>query len=305
VDAAELDGELTIQQASRLLEVPAPTIRSWERRYGIAQANRSSGGHRRYTPEQVRMLRRMRDAIARGLGAVEAAALVKAAQLTSLEPDIHAFVSAAHELSPVGLNKVLDTAFATIGLDRTLDEVMFPAMQEIGREWSIGRCDVAYEHLATETTRAWLTALPVRHQPLGQPAAAPGLDQPIVLTCGPRDLHTLGLDSIGALLRQRRWDCRQLGASTPPSSLATAIEQLNAVAVVLVSHLAVGRHSAVQALRTARLSHTELFYAGNAFLTRQARHGVPGTYLGEHLSEAADLITTTVNARHDRGLEPA
>ena len=33
-----------------------------------------------------------------------------------------------------------------------------------------------------------------------------------------------------------------------------------------------------------------LFYAGNAFLFPSARTGVPGTYLGESLSDAADLI---------------
>ena len=44
----EAGAELSIQQASETLSVPAPTIRSWERRYGVPVADRSSGGHRRY-----------------------------------------------------------------------------------------------------------------------------------------------------------------------------------------------------------------------------------------------------------------
>ncbi|MBA3527831.1 MAG: MerR family transcriptional regulator, partial [Propionibacteriaceae bacterium] len=60
------DRELTIQQASQVLNVPAPTIRSWERRYGVPLADRSSGGHRRYARVQLDQLRRMRDLIARG-----------------------------------------------------------------------------------------------------------------------------------------------------------------------------------------------------------------------------------------------
>jgi DNA-binding transcriptional MerR regulator len=77
---------LTIQDASRLLQVPAPTIRSWERRYGVPIASRSDGGHRRYTPEQLQMLLQMRDEISRGHRAVQAAALIKAAQTRSTDP---------------------------------------------------------------------------------------------------------------------------------------------------------------------------------------------------------------------------
>ena len=77
---------LTIQEASQLLQVPAPTIRSWERRYGIPMAGRSNGGHRRYTPEQMQMLNRMRDEISRGRPAREAAAFVRASQTLPADP---------------------------------------------------------------------------------------------------------------------------------------------------------------------------------------------------------------------------
>ncbi len=52
---------LSIQAVSRLLQVPAPTIRSWERRYGIPTTSRSAGGHRRFFPAEVTALRAMRD----------------------------------------------------------------------------------------------------------------------------------------------------------------------------------------------------------------------------------------------------
>ena len=281
------DAYLTIQQASRLLQVPAPTLRSWERRYGIPAVERSTGGHRRYTPEHVRMLRRMRDAIAHGQSALSAAQAVKATQLVSTEPLVEEFLSAAERLDSVGVRQILDSARTVLGLDRTVDELLFPAMQQIGRDWRIGRCDVAHEHLATETSRAWLSRVEVggTHQ---------REQRPIVLASGPRDQHTLGLESIGALLRYRGWDCRLLGASLPVESLHTALRTINPSALVLVSHLSVARRSAVESLRTARASRVHVFYAGNAFLSPQSRQGVPGIYLGENLSAAADLITRTV-----------
>ena len=54
----------TIGHVSRLTGVPAATLRSWERRYGLPTTLRSLGGHRRYTFAALNQLRLMRDEIA-------------------------------------------------------------------------------------------------------------------------------------------------------------------------------------------------------------------------------------------------
>jgi len=282
------DRELTIQQASQVLNVPAPTIRSWERRYGVPLADRSTGGHRRYTPVQLDQLRRMRDLIARGRRAVEAAALVKAGHATSPGPMVEAFLQAARELAPGSIARTLDAACETLGLDRTVDEVLLPAMREVGEWWHLGRIDVSHEHLATNATQAWLAAL--------RPTGPLRPQSPIILSCGPLDHHTLGLEAIGALLRQRRWDCRMLGARTPAESLARAVAETDAVAVVLVSHITAGRPAAIEALRSPQLSQRHVFFAGGAFGSPRARHGVPGHYLGTNIAQATDLITATLTS---------
>ena len=278
--------ELSIQQASQVLDVPAPTIRSWERRYGVPDADRSSGGHRRYTRGQLDRLRLMRDLIAEGRRALDAAALVRAGHATSSEPLVDAFLDGARGLDPDSIAQALEEARQALGLDRTVDEVLLPAMREVGEWWHAGQIDVAHEHLATNAARAWLSAVapagPVRSEP------------PIILCCGPRDHHTLGLDAIDALLRHRRWDCRLLGARTPATSLTHAVQETNATAVVMACHLPAGRAAAVEALGSADLRGTYLFYGGGGFATRQARRGVPGRYLGTHLARAADLVTDTI-----------
>jgi DNA-binding transcriptional MerR regulator len=65
---------MTIQQASSLLTVPVSTLRSWERRYDVPATSRTIGGHRRYTKVAIDELRLMRDEIARGKRAADAAA---------------------------------------------------------------------------------------------------------------------------------------------------------------------------------------------------------------------------------------
>jgi adenosylcobinamide amidohydrolase len=69
-----------------------------------------------------------------------------------------------------------------------------------------------------------------------------------------------------------------------------AVSTAGAAAVVVVSHLPSQRRPAVDALRAVTAARCQAFYAGNAFTFASARTGVPGTYLGEHLSGAATLV---------------
>lgn len=286
------DAILTIQHVSQLLMVPSPTLRSWERRYGVPAARRSAGGHRRYSHDDLHDLRRMRDDIARGYPAAEAAARVHRREITVADPLVDRFLEAAHRLDPAGVRNALDEALEEFGLDVAVDSVLLPALRELGRWWQIGRCDVAHEHLATDVARRWLARFTTTESQVDQ-------QRPIVLSCGPRDCHGIGLESMAAMLQARGWRCLMLGAQTPATALRLAVEQSDAVAVVLVSHLSMARRSSVESLRGCRRPNTILFYAGNAFLTRQARQGVPGTYLGTNLSRAADLISAYVAAEYD------
>ena len=283
---------LPIQAVSDLLQVPAPTIRSWERRYHVPTVSRSTGGHRRFLPVEVNALRLMRDEIARGRRPAEAAALVRAAGATVSphQPMIDDFLQAAHRLDSWGVNASLERARVQLGVEQAVCGVLLPAMRQIGLWWQRGQCDVAHEHLATETARGWLN----RVFYLGP---SPWEPEAVVLACGPRDFHTIGLEALGVLLAQRGWGCRLLGARTPIKSLITAIEGTGAAAVVMVSHLAVVRRSAAEALRAALPTGALLFYAGNSFISPQARQGVPGIYLGEDLAVAADTVTATLIGR--------
>jgi CheY-like chemotaxis protein len=55
-----------------MLDLSQATIRSWEDRYGIVVAERSEGGRRLYTRDQVAQLRFIKDRLAEGLSAADA-----------------------------------------------------------------------------------------------------------------------------------------------------------------------------------------------------------------------------------------
>jgi DNA-binding transcriptional MerR regulator len=176
---------LTIQQVSLELGVPAPTLRSWERRYGVPVAGRSQGGHRRYSQDQVGQLVRMRDLVAAGTRPGDAAAQIRNALDTSPRALADTFVEAAHGLEPTAIRDVLETARQALGLDRAVDDVLLPAMRELGLRWETGQADVGHEHLASHATQTWLARVERAEYPL------PG-SGPVILCCGPRDHHTLG-----------------------------------------------------------------------------------------------------------------
>ena len=55
-----------------MLEIPVATIRNWEERYGTIVPERSAGGHRLYSRDQMEQLRFIAAQVSRGLSAADA-----------------------------------------------------------------------------------------------------------------------------------------------------------------------------------------------------------------------------------------
>jgi len=65
-------GIYSIGAVCRMLGVSQPAIRSWENRYGLIVAERSEGGRRIYTRDQVAQLRFIKERLDEGLSAADA-----------------------------------------------------------------------------------------------------------------------------------------------------------------------------------------------------------------------------------------
>lgn len=284
---------LSTSEASELLKVPAPTLRSWERRYGLPTARRTPGGHRRYRSEDLIQLRLMRDEIAIGRSAADAARWVRGilADQNPAHERITEMLAGSREMDSGAIRAALDASHGEFGLAATLDDVVMPAMRQIGAWWETGRCYVGQEHFTTEVVRGWLAKMITL-------APTPESDRWVLLAVGPRDLHTLGIEALASLLTLQRIGCRVLGPRTPLRLLVTATVASSAAAVVIVSHLPTQRRPAVESLKAVAETGTPTFYAGNAFLFPSARKGVPGTYLGESIQGAARLVGRAVAPTH-------
>jgi DNA-binding transcriptional MerR regulator len=280
-----LGGEtLPIAGVSERLQIPVPTIRSWERRYGFPLPRRTPGRHRRYGPSELEQLRELRDLIARGHPTREAVELVRGRPPTPRRPEVEALLRAGIELSPAAAADALRRATEELGPERAAVEVALPALREVGARWQVGTCDVASEHLVSDAVRAWLARLtafaPARPGALG-----------VVLACGPTELHTIGLEALGMLLALRQLPVILLGARTPTDALVRTVCDTRATAAVVVAQRGVNRRPTVASVAAvARLHGVHAFYAGGAFGSAVARRRVPGTYLGADLIAAADRL---------------
>lgn len=270
---------LSISEVSRFLDVPIPTIRSWERRYGVPAPSRTGGGHRRYTPEEVDLIRAMRDEIVRGASARDAARRVRQAPPPSIEPNPHleTILERVLALDDEGIRRTLEQAAEGLGIERAVVEVALPVLREVGDRWAGGRCDVEQEHLATNEVRTWIARL-------GRTAPPPFRPAPIVLAAAPDETHVTGLEAFALLLARRGWPTVLLGARTPVESLVRTVRKLQPAAVVVSSQWTRARRSALEALEAvAAASRAPVFYAGAAFAVPSRREDLPGAYLGDDL----------------------
>ena len=79
-------GYLRIGELARRTETSPELLRAWERRYGLLRPTRSQGGFRLYTAADEERIRRMKQYLARGVAAAEAARLAVDAEPP--EPDV-------------------------------------------------------------------------------------------------------------------------------------------------------------------------------------------------------------------------
>lgn len=206
-----------IADVCHALGVPMPTLRSWELRYAMPAIRHVHGKHRRYLPSEVHAIRLMRDEIARGQPAALAAATVR--KMLGIggpaEVFIHRLLEESERLDTRSMRTTLDQAAAALGLSDCIDDVLLPTMRQVGIWWEIGHCDIAQERSSTETVRSWLDRRIAF-------APTPTMPRPVLLACGPKDWHTIGLECLATLLRDRGWSCRILGARLATPTIVTA-----------------------------------------------------------------------------------
>ena len=134
-EADEMQGELAISDVAQQAGIAAGTIRMWEQRYGFPTPQRTPSGYRRYTADDVAMLRRVQALRQRGLSVPGAIERARETGGTSDLPSLYAaVVVAAPGTRPQLLRKStmvsLSRAIEHETLARAAAPVLFGAFQE-------------------------------------------------------------------------------------------------------------------------------------------------------------------------------
>jgi DNA-binding transcriptional MerR regulator len=223
-------GALRIGEFARRVEVSPELLRAWERRYGLLKPIRTEGGFRLYTDDDAARVERMKRALDEGLSAAEAAklALVQERPMDgALDDARERLVAAAHTYDEAAVHAILDEALAGFSLETVLQELILPALREIGAEWERGALEVGQEHFASNLVRERMLALARLWGRGGGPLA--------ILACAPGERHDIGLIAFGLVLRSHGWRILFLGADTPVATLRRAVATTAPRLVVIAS----------------------------------------------------------------------
>lgn len=254
-DSASEKGPFKMRTIARLTEFSPEVLRAWERRHGLLQPLRGSGGHRLYTEDDLAVLRRVKNLMSEGRSIGEIAGFGRdvlldspreerppvqgaaapppitaggdVAMSTELERGSQTIVNAALAMDGGAINRTLDDAFANTSPEHVVSGLILPAAKEIGDLWVAGRCSVASEHLASgifvhRLRRMVETAEPSQSE-----------WRPVVVACFPDEYHQLGA------LVAAYWLCRNglrvtfLGAALPLDDLRSAWQVLEPSATLL------------------------------------------------------------------------
>lgn len=290
------------------------TLRAWERRYGIPEPDRTSGGHRLYSQQDINTLKWLLERQDEGLSISRAVKLWHRILKDGQDPLLFMPLAQASEqptaYTPMELGDtvvelrnswinaclafderkaemVLSQAFSYYPPEAVCLELLQKALVEIGNGWYEGNVTVQQEHFAS--------ALAVRRlDTLLAAVSAPIRAGRIIVGCSPGDNHTFSALLLTFLLRRRGWDVIYLGADVPINRLLTTVEKTRPDLVVFSAQLL---ETAASVLDVAHFleglgkQRVPLAYGGYIFNVVPAiQERIPGHFLGNTIEAVPEVI---------------
>ncbi|HSD79402.1 MAG TPA: MerR family transcriptional regulator [Solirubrobacteraceae bacterium] len=218
-------GVIRTNAAAAMLAVSPNTLRSWERRFGFPEPKRTAGGHRQYELAEIEALR---SAFEETHNVSSAVALAQQRGAGPSSPS--RLRSAFGRFDEAEADRVLEESLAVRSLERTVEEVLLPAVEALEGERDGDAISPEYG-FAWRWASGWLAAA----QRLAPPAVR---DDGVVIfdASAACDLDALHAQALELVLRRRGLRTLTLAVGLDPSRLARALHALHPRAVVLTGH---------------------------------------------------------------------
>jgi methanogenic corrinoid protein MtbC1 len=196
-----------------------------------------------------------------------------------------ALVLALHAGNLEHAQRIVSGARDQISALSVLDDVLAPAMHDIGSLWEQAEISVADEHLATSVAHRLLATV--------APALAvapPKTRERILLATPAHECHTTGLLMAADVLHGAGYDTLVLGAGLPDSELVPALERHQPAIVAFSLTMPVADAFAETAAMVHEVLPTAQVLTGGA-----ANPNLPWTIAAHHL-ERLDGLLAVVDA---------
>ncbi|MDX1687039.1 MAG: MerR family transcriptional regulator [Candidatus Promineifilaceae bacterium] len=284
------------------------TLRAWERRYGLPQPARTSGGHRLYSQRDIDILKWLMDRQEEGLSISRAVDLWRQLLAEGKDPFMEmvdeeeivgppplevgdtlaqlreSWIEACLAFDEQRAEYTLSQALALYPPETACLEVLQKGLSEIGRLWYQGEASAQQEHFASALAIRRLEAILAATPPPTRPGR-------ILIGCPPEEEHAFSALLLTLLLRRRGWDTVYLGANVPLERLQSTIERTEPDLVILAAQTLNTAASMLPVAELVQESGLPLAFGGRVFnVAPSLQERIPGHFLGKDLAQAPNLV---------------
>jgi MerR family transcriptional regulator, light-induced transcriptional regulator len=276
----------------------AATLRAWEGRYGLPKPQRTAGGHRLYSRQDIEMLKWLIAKQQEGLSISRAVEMWKTLQAETQYPTAQVITPALDKLSSEAIfdelredwiaacldfndrsaNQILDQAFAIAAPETICTEVLQKGLAEIGNRWYTGKLIVQQEHFASAIALRRINSLIAAVIP-------PTRKGRILAACPPGEQHDFILLLSTYLLRRNGWDVVYLGSNVPLRNLDLTIQSTTPELLISAAQT-INSAASLRVLSEANIMQDiSLAFGGGVFNTiPPLTRFISGHYLGADLT---------------------
>lgn len=209
----------TIKDLENLSGIKAHTIRIWEQRYSFLKPHRTPTNIRYYTNEELKAI--LNIALLNKYG-------FKISHIDRMLPEeirskimslgdpravqeriVNELVQEMVDMNMENFEKIISVYISSKGIERTINQIIFPFLEKIGILWQTGHINPAQEHLVTNAIRQKLIAA------IESASSVIKANKTFLLFLPEGEHHELGLLYIYYLLKCRGFHVIYLGANIP------------------------------------------------------------------------------------------
>jgi DNA-binding transcriptional MerR regulator/methylmalonyl-CoA mutase cobalamin-binding subunit len=223
--------------AAELLGVSPNTLRSWERRFGYPEPERSEGNHRQYNLVELQTLRQALDETG------NIAAAIQLARQRQEQPATETgLVAALKSFDEQAADRAMEESLAIRPVERTIEELLLPTLEDLDAD-----PDSAAElEFACRWAMGWLHGARRMAAAASRPAGVLLLDS----TSG-RDLEAVYAQALDLTLRRAGFRVLALSSVLGERRMASAVSALEPTAIIVCGTAAASADDILRRVREA------------------------------------------------------